>query len=263
MLNLPYIIGLHWFEWADEPPSGRFDGENCDYGLVDIQDAEYKLITAKHTAINLLAIDLHKTATSPIPAEFNPPLEARYHQAEPGSHVPGQRDFFKVESSAQVDLWGDKPNGGGSQVDLSTGYVTVDFDSGTGWGCGISCHPNVPPLAGNDTVDLTGYNFIQFDAFAPLGLHFEVFLTESGAVDLSKAVNGADGESYSFPPMTGTGHWQTYQINLGDLELRNTFGNQKGNHILDLQGLSQVDFYVPGRQGSGRIIFKNIQFKVK
>jgi hypothetical protein len=63
--------------------------------------------------------------------------------------------------------------------------------------------------------------------------------------------------------MVGTGHWQTYQINLGDLELRRDFGNQAGNHILDLQGLSSVDFSIPGNQGTGRIIFKNIEFKLK
>ena len=262
-LNLPYLVGLHWFEWADEPPGGRFDGEDCDYGLVDIHDGEYKLITEKHTAINLLAADLHKTGTSPLPAEFKPPQEAQYRQAAPGVKVPGSRDFFKVTSDAPVWTWGDKAHGGNTQVDLSTGYITVDFDSGTGWGCGISCVPNVPPFVSDDVVDLTGYNLIQFDVFAPLSLSFTVFLTESGSVDLSKSVNGADGESYSFPAMVGTGHWQTYQINLGDLELRRDFGNQAGNHILDLQGLSSVDFSIPGNQGTGRIIFKNIEFKLK
>ena len=262
-LNLPYLVGLHWFEWADEPPAGRFDGEDCDYGLVDLKDDEYKLLTAKHTAINLLAGDLHQNATAVLPADFIPPLEAQYRQAAPGTRVSDQRNFFKVENSSPVDLWGDHNNGGNDQVDLSTGYVTVDYNTGTGWGCGISCHPNVPPLAAPGAVDLTGYNFIQFEAFAPLGLNFQVFLTETGALDLSKAVNGADGESYSFPPMTGTGHWQTYKINLGDLTLRGEFGNQNGNHILDLQGLSAVDFYILGNQGTGRIIFKNIQFKVK
>ncbi len=262
-LNLPYLVGLHWFEWADEPPGGRFDGENCDYGLVDIQDKEYKLLTEKHTAINLLAEDLHKTATSPLPAEFKPPVEAQYRLAEVGVKISGNRDFFKVASDASVQTWGDKANGGTAQVDLSTGYITVDFDSGTGWGCGISCSSNVPPFVSNGVVDLTGYNFFQFEVFAPLGLNFEVFLSESGAADLTQSVNGADGESYSFPPMIGTGHWQTYKINLADLELRKEFGNQAGNHVLDLQGLSTIDFSIPGHQGTGRVIFKNIQFKVK
>ena len=138
-LNLPYLIGLHWFEWADESPQGRFDGEDCDYGLVDIHDKEYTLLTEKHTAINLLAADLHQTATAPLPADFIPPQEAQYRQAEPGAKVPGSRDFFKVTSDAPVWTWGDKAHGGNTQVDLSTGYITVDFDSGTGWGCGISC----------------------------------------------------------------------------------------------------------------------------
>jgi hypothetical protein len=145
-LNLPYLVGLHWFEWADEPPGGGFDGENCDYGLVDIHDKEYKLLTQKHTAVNLLAADLHKTATSPLPDEFVPPLEAQYRQAAPGTKVPDTRNFFTVTSDAPVSPWGDKSHGGTTQVDLSTGYITVDFDSGTGWGCGIRCNSNVPPF---------------------------------------------------------------------------------------------------------------------
>jgi hypothetical protein len=50
-------------------------------------------------------------------------------------------------------------------------------------------------------------------------------------------------------------------VNLGDLETRGSFVNQKGNHILDLQGLDSVDFFIPGNQGTGRILFKNLQFR--
>jgi agarase len=40
--SLPEAVGYHWFEWVDEPKEGRFDGENSNYGLVDIQDRPYK-----------------------------------------------------------------------------------------------------------------------------------------------------------------------------------------------------------------------------
>lgn len=40
-LREPQVVGYHWFEHADEPKEGRFDGENSNYGLVTIQDEPY------------------------------------------------------------------------------------------------------------------------------------------------------------------------------------------------------------------------------
>jgi hypothetical protein len=38
---MPALIGAHWFEWADEPSTGRFDGENYNIGFVDVTDRPY------------------------------------------------------------------------------------------------------------------------------------------------------------------------------------------------------------------------------
>ena len=38
----PSIVGTHWFEWIDEPSTGRFDGENYNIGLVDVTDRPYR-----------------------------------------------------------------------------------------------------------------------------------------------------------------------------------------------------------------------------
>ena len=40
-LARPYIVGLHWFEWADQPPTGRFDGEDDNWGFVNLHDDVY------------------------------------------------------------------------------------------------------------------------------------------------------------------------------------------------------------------------------
>jgi hypothetical protein len=41
-----YIIGIDWFQWNDEPPMGRTpDGENHNFGIVDINDREYEEMT--------------------------------------------------------------------------------------------------------------------------------------------------------------------------------------------------------------------------
>jgi hypothetical protein len=37
----PDCIGTHWFQWIDQPSTGRFDGENYNIGLVDVTDRPY------------------------------------------------------------------------------------------------------------------------------------------------------------------------------------------------------------------------------
>ncbi len=38
---MPEMIGTHWFQWADQPCTGRYDGENYNIGLVDVTDRPY------------------------------------------------------------------------------------------------------------------------------------------------------------------------------------------------------------------------------
>jgi hypothetical protein len=40
-LRNPYIIGTHWFQYLDQPTTGRSDGENYQIGFVDICDKPY------------------------------------------------------------------------------------------------------------------------------------------------------------------------------------------------------------------------------
>ncbi|MEI7729496.1 MAG: beta-galactosidase [Verrucomicrobiota bacterium] len=40
-LQNPAVIGTHWFQFYDQPTTGRFDGENYQTGLVDVGDTPY------------------------------------------------------------------------------------------------------------------------------------------------------------------------------------------------------------------------------
>ncbi|MBU2887725.1 beta-galactosidase [Gilvimarinus agarilyticus] len=40
LLN-PYIVGTHWFQYAEQPPTGRGDGENYNVGIVDLADKPF------------------------------------------------------------------------------------------------------------------------------------------------------------------------------------------------------------------------------
>ena len=37
----PWIVGTHWFQYADQPTTGRGDGENYQIGFVDVCDTPY------------------------------------------------------------------------------------------------------------------------------------------------------------------------------------------------------------------------------
>lgn len=41
----PYVIGAHWFQFYDEPPKGRGDGEDYNMGLVDVYGKPYAELT--------------------------------------------------------------------------------------------------------------------------------------------------------------------------------------------------------------------------
>lgn len=62
LISEQYVVGYHWFEYTDEPAEGRFDGENSNYGLVDIADDPWTILVTRATAINLQAEILHLQA---------------------------------------------------------------------------------------------------------------------------------------------------------------------------------------------------------
>ena len=58
-LTMPFAVGYHWFEHADEPAEGRFDGENSNYGLVNIKDEPWEILVKKMIEVNGGAEQVH------------------------------------------------------------------------------------------------------------------------------------------------------------------------------------------------------------
>ena len=56
LAQTPYVVGADWFQYYDQPMHGRFDGENFDFGLVDIHDQPYQPITSAASELNLLQL---------------------------------------------------------------------------------------------------------------------------------------------------------------------------------------------------------------
>ncbi len=50
--DAPYVVGHHWFEYYDDPPGGRWDGEDSNFGLVNNDDAPYAEMVEAMREIN-------------------------------------------------------------------------------------------------------------------------------------------------------------------------------------------------------------------
>lgn len=79
LARLPYLVGADWFQYYDEPPHGRDDGEDYDFGLVDIHDQPYKELTSMARSLDPTAIKnkhrrVRPDASSGIPPAPSDPL---------------------------------------------------------------------------------------------------------------------------------------------------------------------------------------------
>lgn len=61
-LSKPNVVGYHWFEHADQPVEGRFDGEDSNFGTVTIKDEVYAELTTTMTKVNAAAERIHAAA---------------------------------------------------------------------------------------------------------------------------------------------------------------------------------------------------------
>ncbi len=61
---IPEVIGAQWFQYYDHPKGGRADGEDYDFGLVDINDRPYRRLTEALSIANRRAFAIHEEATA-------------------------------------------------------------------------------------------------------------------------------------------------------------------------------------------------------
>ena len=71
---IPQIVGSHWFQLYDHPKGGREDGEDYDFGLLDINDRPYERLTDALAEANRHVPDIHAAAKAPLSAMQNSQL---------------------------------------------------------------------------------------------------------------------------------------------------------------------------------------------
>jgi hypothetical protein len=77
----PAVIGTHWFQWLDQPVTGRNDGENYNIGFIDVTDQPYAEMIAGAKRTHERLFDIHSGKI--------PPTDQVPKASEAGT--PGQR----------------------------------------------------------------------------------------------------------------------------------------------------------------------------
>lgn len=61
----PALIGTSWFQWVDQPSTGRMDGENYNIGIVDVTDRPYPDLVSAMQATHRRLHDVHSGKVPP------------------------------------------------------------------------------------------------------------------------------------------------------------------------------------------------------
>lgn len=104
LVRIPYVIGADWFQYYDEPTHGRYDGENFNFGLVDIDDRPYEALITAASTLDLTGLKGQPTSERPdasrgVPpaprkplADFEPTLALKHWDRERGFVQPVSED---------------------------------------------------------------------------------------------------------------------------------------------------------------------------
>lgn len=76
LARLPYVVGADWFQFSDEPAHGRDDGEDYNFGLVDVHDEPYEELTSMAQSLDPVAIKDSRHPARPDASLGVPPAPA-------------------------------------------------------------------------------------------------------------------------------------------------------------------------------------------
>ena len=77
----PAIVGTHWYQWIDQPATGRRDGENYNIGWIDVTDRPYPELVAAAKATHSKLDEIHSgklaaTTRKPRASEYGTPEDS-------------------------------------------------------------------------------------------------------------------------------------------------------------------------------------------
>jgi hypothetical protein len=264
-LAQPYIVGCHWFMYHDQPPAGRFDGENSNYGLVDINDQFYTTLLGTITEVNGQAKQTHEISAQTTPA-YDPNVLADFRQVRVPTANPPPAPIVFADSTSGAATWSDSPKGAAIDAKPSGSNTYLLTVTPKGWGCGVTFTP-VPalPMNPDGSVNARGIRRIVVSMRAPPGTKFSVGLQESGHGSTDSQTydgfGGADGESYVNTEIETTAGQTEYAFDLSEFEPSSSYGNQRGNGVVDTQAAATVHLYFPGSPREFQAELLSIRFE--
>jgi hypothetical protein len=89
----PQIVGSHWFQYYDHPRGGRMDGEDYNFGLVDIDDRPYAELVAALSRVNAHLAARHQEARPAAP--LLPARQPELPEADIDPHDRSLREWPK------------------------------------------------------------------------------------------------------------------------------------------------------------------------
>ncbi len=256
LLSYPMVVGAHWFEFSDQSPQGRFDGENSNYGVVDIHHRPYTEILSAMQKTNARLESLHAQSSRQAPESLPKPKAVVFQ--------PGQRP----DRPPSVDLLKTPIKGPelfhapDAKIDLvqGKGFLAIPLDTGNDWGCGVVFFgPEAfkSDSSGNYVTNLDGYSAIELDAVIASHTTFDLFLDEAGVAAANAASYdtsaGDDAESFVIPSNQGKGGRFVYRFDMNTLQARKDWGNQKGLRKVDMHAIRGMALFFHGGQGKDRI----------
>jgi len=257
LLSQPMVIGAHWFEFADQSPQGRFDGENSNYGVVDIHHRPYTELLAVMKRTNQSVEQLHARSDRQAPISLPKPRAVVFE--------PGQRP----ERPPSIDLLAMTPikdpetfyaSDAAIELKKSDGDLVIPIDTGKNWGCGVlffGPKKFKSSFGPEHATDLDGYSAIELDAVIGEGIVFDILLDEAG-IDSPYAASydvsaGDDAEGFVLPVIKGQGERFLYRFDLKDIKPRKDWGNQKGLRKVDIYAMKGIALLFHGTQGKAQI----------
>ncbi len=253
--SYPALIGMHWFQYSDQSPQGRFDGENSNYGVVDIYDRPYTQVLEHMKTINDESMKIHQTTTRPMPDTLPKDQETIISIGQYPDRPPVV-DLLQSPAVAPIEVFtADDAN---FQLTEEEGAYLLKFDTAEQWGGGISFSGPVSNHVEKSTppaIDIDGYTSLVFEADVPINTEFHFVLDEAavgnpGSMSFD-STSGDDGESFILPSRLGDGKKETYRFELADLRKRSVWGNQEGGRRVDFSSVKGFALVIPGSQGSG------------
>lgn len=264
LLSYPMVIGAHWFEFADQSPQGRFDGENSNYGVVDIYHRPYTELLSAMKQTNEKIHKIHADSDRKAPDSLPKPKSVIFQPSQ-RPHRPPFVDLIHTEPAKNPELF-HAPDAS-IRLAKENEHLRMDMETGNDWGCGLLFFGPKDwkvPVGAEFATDLDGYSVLELDAFIPESMSFELFLDEAG-VDRPDAPSynmtaGDDGEGFVILSNQGTGQRKTYRFELKDLQPRTAWGNQKGARKVDLHAMKGAGLYFHGGQGAKTIQIYSLKF---